>query len=106
METRLENQGGGAKQGENTDEERYRETRENTGRNIRKAGKVLCEPGLREKGTRGQSRATGAAKSLQRPDRGKERQAIYRAGGKRQGQNQSPREREGDGGEGKSKKMG
>ena len=29
-----------------TDEERYRETRENTGGNIRKAGKVLCEPGL------------------------------------------------------------
>ena len=76
----------GIKHGEETDEERYRETRKNTGGNIRKAGKVVCETGLREKDTRGQRRATGAIKSLQRPDRGKERQAIYRAGGERQGQ--------------------
>ena len=37
---------------------------------------------------------TGTAKSLQRPDRGKENQAIHRAGGERKGQSQSPRERE------------
>ena len=49
---------------------------------------------------------TGTAKSLQRPDRGKEKQATHRAGGERQGQDQSPGEREGSGGEGKGKKMG
>lgn len=50
---------------------------------------------------------TGTAKSLQRPDRGKEKQATHRAGGERQGQDlQSPREREGSGREGKGKKMG
>ena len=49
---------------------------------------------------------TGAARSLQRPDRGKEKQAIHRAGGERKGQGQSPREREGAGREGKGKKMG
>ena len=49
---------------------------------------------------------TGAARSLQRPDRGKEKQAIHRAGGERTGQGQSPREREGSRREGKGKKTG
>ena len=39
----------GESEGQNmvkTAEERYRETRENIGGDIRKAGKVVCEPGL------------------------------------------------------------
>ena len=48
----------------------------------------------------------GTVKSLQRPDREKERQAIHRAGGETQGQDQSPGEKEGAGREGKRKKTG
>lgn len=82
----LENRVGWAKHGEDTDEERYRGTRENTGRNIRKAGKVLCEPGLvRKRQIQRAEQGNWSSKEPAEARQGKERQAIYRAGGKRQG---------------------
>lgn len=60
--------------------------------------KVCCVSQAHEKGTRGQSRATGAAKSLQRPDREKrDRQSTGQV--ERGRQNQSPGREKEDGGQ-------
>ena len=57
----------------------------------------MCEPGLREKGTRGQRRATGATESLQRPDRGKERQGNLQGRWREAGVSLPGREKEMEG---------